>query len=292
MRVATFALVFAFLLAVSLQASAQSMRRSYQKEPGPKFPGQKAPVEPEQEAAPYQEGAGFVAPPARGPVAGESSALGLEGMSIEFPALELKFPNLRFPCFTHYRTPPRMLLEKGVAPLVQGAREEVSLPAPAQEGAPAPRQEGAPKMPVQSKAFGLQGDLEARQEAARLAAIERAYHERMLQLEQSEQRLERRLESLTTAVEKLVELQALQAARMARHPAPVETDTPNACFAPTDAAAPASASPDRGSDQAATSLRKVHLITAKPALGETPREPRIVPVDDFEELLRLPGVRR
>ncbi|MBS0266366.1 MAG: hypothetical protein JSS02_30830 [Planctomycetes bacterium] len=72
-----------------------------------------------QPAAP--QAATFQAPPATGPITGESQGWGIRGMSLDFPAWHLQLPHLHFPSFFRTRQNPEMLIGSARAPIVQGA---------------------------------------------------------------------------------------------------------------------------------------------------------------------------
>lgn len=62
----------------------------------------------------------FAAPPPTGDVAGESTALGLRGMALRFPAVSMELPTLQLPCLIRYRREPERILTETRAPYIVG----------------------------------------------------------------------------------------------------------------------------------------------------------------------------
>ncbi len=113
------------------------------------------------EAAPYNptpESAGYAAPPRSGTREGATGGLGINGPTIELPAMSLKFPTIRIPGFTRFMKPPHMRVADSIAPLVSAARKEFTFEAGTtgnEESAPFNQppgtQESAPISPQQKE---------------------------------------------------------------------------------------------------------------------------------------------
>ena len=110
---------------------------------------------PESAPAPPQgqpESAGFAAPPPSGTREGATGGVGINGLSIELPAMSLKLPTIRIPGLTRFTTPPHMRIKDTIAPLVDAARQEFSF----ESGTPPGQSESAPAPPgsPESAPFG------------------------------------------------------------------------------------------------------------------------------------------
>gem|GEM_PF-4974619 len=63
----------------------------------------------------------YLAPPANGPVFGESNSVGVEGLGLHFPPLNLQLPTLKLPSLFKVRNNARMVTNPSEAPFVEGA---------------------------------------------------------------------------------------------------------------------------------------------------------------------------
>lgn len=72
----------------------------------------------------------FAAPPASGTVSGESTAIGINGPALHFPAMSLRMPSLQLPSLTRYRSGARMRLDAADAPFVSAGQASVVAAAP------------------------------------------------------------------------------------------------------------------------------------------------------------------
>lgn len=79
-----------------------------------KGPGQKG--APSHAAMPQEDAGQYVAPPANGPVFGESNSVGIEGLSFHLPPLNLALPTLKLPSFFRVRNNARMITKPSEAP--------------------------------------------------------------------------------------------------------------------------------------------------------------------------------
>ena len=175
----------------------------------------------ERENVPAQPEGAFAAPPRTGAVAGETRAIGLEGMAVEFPAFRISMPSIRLPALTRYRTGPRMLVNESVAPFVQDFREEASFERTPiqqqQERTPAipesgPLQRSAefdhlpPKPPACTQLPVAPSNGIDWMVSNELAAVGRdvpEYDERMARLERMEASLQRQMEVMAQLVRRL-----------------------------------------------------------------------------------------
>lgn len=72
-------------------------------------------------AFPQESPAGqYVAPPANGPVFGESNSVGVEGLGLHFPQLNLQLPTLKLPSLFRVRNNARMVTNPSEAPFMEG----------------------------------------------------------------------------------------------------------------------------------------------------------------------------
>jgi hypothetical protein len=103
------------------------------------------------EAAPRPESGAYVAPPRTGTTVGESNSIGIEGLSIKFPELNLQLPELKLPHFTHRRRGPHMEVEAAKAPYVlEVERAEYSVQAESAR----PEADLRPEVGVKAPEFG------------------------------------------------------------------------------------------------------------------------------------------
>ncbi|HUG66426.1 MAG TPA: hypothetical protein VMM76_01665 [Pirellulaceae bacterium] len=81
----------------------------------------------------------YVGPPRSGVEVGESTALGVRGLGLHFPAITLRLPTLTLPSLVKHRSRAHMLVEADVAPYVdEVAREEFGMDAGSRDFAPPP----------------------------------------------------------------------------------------------------------------------------------------------------------
>ncbi|MBW3541930.1 MAG: hypothetical protein KY476_16805 [Planctomycetes bacterium] len=140
----------------------------------------------------------YAAPPPSGEVTGESAALGLQGLSIRFPALTIELPSLKLPGLIRYRRDAQMIFDESRAPYVYGPAAVYGQIAPGGQfaaGVPA----GAP--------YAAGQPCSDRQD---LSSFSKSYSESLdRELELREQLLERerRIRELESQVKKLQELE-------------------------------------------------------------------------------------
>lgn len=131
---------------------------------------QKGPAQkglPQPDAFPQQDAGHYVAPPANGPIFGESNSIGVEGLSLHIPPLNLALPTLKFPSLFRVRNNARMMTKASEAPHQVGppASSPVQLmmmpnPEPASSNVPDPpaaasptQQDSSQKSPVQDNYY-------------------------------------------------------------------------------------------------------------------------------------------
>jgi len=113
---------------------------------------------PEAGRPPAPESGGFAAPSPSGTREGATGGVGINGPSIELPAMSLKLPTIRIPGLTRFTAPPHMRVKEAIAPLVAAARQEFSFesgnaPAPESGQPPAVPESGAPGQKEFQKSF-------------------------------------------------------------------------------------------------------------------------------------------
>lgn len=194
-----------FAVAVGpLRVNAQTQRYQPVQQKHPVYQKQPVPQEPLQQQQLNQ--GGYQAPPLSGAMEGPSRQLGLSGGEIELPTIRLKFPGIRFPCFSYFITPPRMHIDRDVAPHVQQVQEHISVPtggAPPTEPFTEPARDKQPFQKASNHYHPpLNGLPEVHVEAAEIARMKR-------EMQQLEHRLDRKLDLLTQSIERLATVQEL-----------------------------------------------------------------------------------
>jgi len=165
----------------------------------------------DDESAPLNEDERFAAPPRTGLQEGAASGVSINGPTIEIPAMSLKLPTIRFPGVSQFRSPPKMLIDQAVAPLIREIRQEFTFPAQ-DESAPLPPAPGPgngddeaaplrPKMPPpQQKEFEQYQQKQVRCDCPGCTRQRESYD----QLAQRNQQLETRIDKLQNSIEALV----------------------------------------------------------------------------------------
>jgi hypothetical protein len=95
----------------------------------------------------------YLAPPANGPVFGESNSVGVEGLSVHFPPLNLSLPTLKLPALFRVRHNARMVTNPSEAPFTDAAQTSAPVQLMMVPGPPArtaaPEPDAAPQSPSQ-----------------------------------------------------------------------------------------------------------------------------------------------
>lgn len=76
----------------------------------------------------FDERGAFAAPPRTGTTAGESRALGVEGLGIHIPAMSLRLPTITLPTFVRHRREARLMIDAQEAPFVRDTMRELTIP--------------------------------------------------------------------------------------------------------------------------------------------------------------------
>ncbi len=164
------------------------------------------------------ESAGYAASPPSGTREGATGGVGINGPSIELPALSLKLPTIRIPGLTRFTTPPHMRVKESLAPLVGAPRQEYTFDSgttPTEESGRPPRTGplGEPESGVPES--GAPGQKEFQKNFQKAAYDDCPECQRELQQlakAEADRALEKRLSALESSIGRLVNgLEAAQA---------------------------------------------------------------------------------
>ncbi len=141
---------------------------------------------------------GYQQPPGTGARQGPQRTIGIGGGEIEIPALTLKLPRLKLPCLSYFHTPPQMLVDAAVAPLVNELRREMSFESGEPESGPGePESSDEPQQKSNYPKPYQHSDMPANYVGDDVASQVQAFQER-------EQILTARIELLQQSVERLL----------------------------------------------------------------------------------------
>jgi len=158
------------------------------------------------------ESGAYAAPPRSGTREGATGGVGINGPSIELPAISLKLPTIRIPGLTRFTTPAHMRVKEAEAPLVGAPRNEYSFDSgnPTEEAGRAPV--GTPESGDAPPGPGQKEFQKTFQKAAYDDCPECQRELRQLAQAQGDSSLEQRLSKLESSIGRLVDgLEAAQA---------------------------------------------------------------------------------
>ncbi len=222
-------------------------------------------------ASPSPSNGQFVAPQASGTVKGGGNSVGVEGMSLHFPALTLRLPSLHLPHMFRLRKGARMLMDPSTAPYVEhsprsqvlGAIPAVSIP----PNSP-PQDSPSNSPPSQQNSLQRSGQKSVSVDANRAHALAL---ERLRQREAEIERMGRQIERLERAMQQLAQTptQGVADCRQASLLAPVAW-SPTERVRPAVLVTPHSAKPLSFSLPASPATNRLVNAARKPRLERFP----------------------